>query len=247
LRSWRATVLLPLRKLPPVRGIYGATKDQMPKRALFLAPDAADSLLTLCAKAPGLGFSDIFRSAEASLAAMKTKRGVQPPAFSAHNFGLAVDVDVDGVLSEDGKTRLPGTLKRMGWKYPDLLAFMEEGGWYCHRRDGGRGSEDWHFNYLGSDPERAAACLEGLETSGWSKAAERSIVARFAAQLVLDPEQQQRALAKLRLYSGDFDGDLGPISREAQNAFCRTWDISLTDTVRYQRVLAYVSADVVES
>ena len=61
-----------------VKGIDG----RMPERALWLEPAAAASFVRMEADIKGLVYSDIRRSAEASLAAMQAKSGVQPPGLT---------------------------------------------------------------------------------------------------------------------------------------------------------------------
>jgi hypothetical protein len=222
---------LKLRRLPSSTvGIYGPGKNIMPSRALLLHPDAAASFLAYESEVGGLVYSDIYRSAESSLNAIKTKQGVQPPGFSGHNYGLALDVAVNE------------TLKRRGWTYPQLLAFMESKGWYCFRRDGKRGMEDWHMNYLGTG-DFARQTLSSLVPGQWSKAAEAVIVANYGPALSLSHLDIQKCLARLKVYRGTLDGNIGPLSMEAIRTFCRGWRISVETGPRFQRTLAFVAAD----
>lgn len=224
-----------LRRLPEtVRGIYDLNKngkpdDPMPKRTLLLHPDAFSSFLELV-NAGGMVFSDIFRSAESSLHAVESGRGAQPPGYSGHNFGLATDVAVDE------------TLKARSCTYVQLLEAMALKGWHCYRRDGQRGKEDWHFNYLGTDSKRIlAACIK---RDSWSQAAEESIMSRYAKDFGMQPVEIQAALKKLGMYNGETDGDIGPMSRAAAGAFARAWNLMSSDIAqpRFQRTLAFVSA-----
>ncbi|MDP3767415.1 MAG: peptidoglycan-binding protein [Dehalococcoidia bacterium] len=210
-----------------------AYRGMVPKRARFLHPDAARSLLGLEAATGGLVYTDIFRSAEASLAARSSKRGVQPPGYSAHNYGLAVDLDVGAVL------------RSHRWRYPELVEAMGAHGWYCHRRDlSSTGAENWHFSFLG-DPAHDLVLADSHDRSTWSQPVEARILSYYGADLVLDAEAVQEALAKLRLYSGEIDGKIGPLSREAICAFQRTWDLTPTGAAdaRTQRTLAYCAAE----
>ena len=68
---------------------------------------------------------------------------------------------------------------------------------------------------------------------------------RYKEQFTLSPIQMQEALAKMRLYNGEIDGMLGPISRAAADAFARAWNLGpreFTDA-RFQRTIAFVTAD----
>lgn len=233
-------MILPLVRIPVVDGIYGADRDGdgdgdvFPERMRFLHPDAAPSFLEHLR--PRVEVSDMFRSAEASLAAKASKQGVQPPAFSAHNFGLAIDVDV------------VNTLRAQGWEYGDLLNFMAQHQWYCYRRDGKRGKEDWHFTFLGPEPREILSRIDPRPWLGrrtWSQAAELAIQQRFASQFMVDRVSAQTALQKLRLYSGKIDGKADGLTDQAVGLFARQWSLkpALGDP-RFQRVLAYVAADV---
>lgn len=207
-----------------VRGIYGPDKDQLPTRMRFLHPDAATSFLRF---ADDVVVSDMFRSPESSLQAVREGRGAQPPAFSAHNYGLAIDLD------------LGPTMKR--WKLTskaELDQSLAQQGWFCHRRDHALGHEAWHFNFLGED----AAIPGGLRvTSGLIEA---RIVELHGGSLRPDDRACQEMLAKLRLYAGEIDGDIGPLSREAIHAFQRAWRLRETEGLdaRTRRTLAYVTA-----
>jgi hypothetical protein len=207
-------------------------KGQVPKRARFLAPDAAKSLMELLGRlANNLVLTDVFRSPEASLAARQVKRGVQRPGYSAHNYGLAVDLDIDP------------TLVALKIKYAELLEQMSLGGWFCHRRDGGSGMEAWHFNYgvqshiFLADPQVPAT---------WSKPIEAEITARYGKDFYdYDVLTMQTYLAKLRHYGGELDGRGGPLTREALKSFQRAWLLSDDGSPGpiTKRTLALVAAD----
>jgi len=217
---------LQLASLPTgkVEGVYGAQKNELPYRMRLLAPDAAESYLRELAGA--VVVSDMFRSPESSLAAVRAGRGAQPPSRSLHNFGIAIDLDT-------GRTRkkmvmdlgMPSVSKK------ELDDWMEKRGWYCHRRDHGSGKtkdhpsdESWHYNFLGVG---AMISPTVKSTSGY---AEQEIVKRYGAAWtnVTDKEAQQ-LLTELRLYHGAIDGDLGPLSTEAIRAFQRTWGLIATN------------------
>jgi hypothetical protein len=227
-----------LSMLPSMRGSYDINKDKisndlLPKRMCYLRTEAAKSYLGMTDAT--IILSDVYRTGEASLAARKMKRGVASPAYSGHNYGISWDVDVEG------------TLKANGWAYADLLNYMQSRGWYCHRRDGSRGSEDWHFNYLGDYAQEILAKIKPSSSWGkgtWSLGAELVIQKFYGASFVLTPTDVQSALKKLRLYSGDADGKIGPISQAAIKLFASTWEVSAAHTdVRFQRTLAFIAAD----
>jgi hypothetical protein len=228
---------LHLRRLSNVLGIYGASKNEFPARMSLLQHDAAaafEAVQSLTGQR--LRVSDMFRSPESSLQAMQEKRGVQPPGFSAHNFGLAIDIDVDAMLAALKCTKTV------------LDVTMASKGWYCHRRDHARGMEDWHYNFLG---DNAVRYLAGASPTSTSAAIEMRLVDQFRDDLVLLPEEVQEALTKLRFYAGAIDGSLGPRSKQAVAAFQRAWKLPETSLVdrRTERTLALVSCsfDITES
>ncbi|HKE15216.1 MAG TPA: peptidoglycan-binding protein [Kofleriaceae bacterium] len=216
---------LSLRSLPAqaVRGIYGPSKDQMPERMRYLHPDAAASYLEMADFAV---VSDMFRSPESSLQAVREKRGAQPPSYSAHNYGLAIDLDIDAA-----KKRWNHGSKQA------LDAEMESRGWFCHRRDHTMEFEAWHFNFLGI----GAPIPAGIHST--AGLVEARIVSLYGAGFAPDDTESQRLLAGLRLYAGEIDGDIGPLSRESIRAFQRTWGMPDTGELetRTRRTLAYVT------
>lgn len=224
-----ALLTLNLRRLTNVLGIYGANKDQFPARMSLLQHDAAagfEAVQSLIGQR--LRVSDMFRSPEGSLQAMGEKKGVNPPGYSAHNFGLAIDIDTDAMLTALKATK------------PVLDTTMQSKGWYCHRRDGKRGMEDWHYNYLGENAVRYLACASSTSTSA---AIEMRLVDQFRDDLKLTPVEVQEALAKLRLYAGAIDGQIGPRSKAAIAVFQRAWKLIETAVVdaKTERTLALVS------
>ena len=84
---------------------------------------AALSLMELENKVQ-LIYTSIWRSANGSLWAIKNKKGAMAPGYSAHNYGLAVDLTIDQILEE-----------KILSSYDEILDVMEEHGWHCHRRD----------------------------------------------------------------------------------------------------------------
>jgi len=226
---------LKLAQLPDsVRGIYGPNKSLMPARARYLHPEAARSYMQMHDEAH-IVCSDVFRSAEASLAAIQVKTGVQPPGFSGHNYGFSVDVAVDQMLKE------------RSWTYTQLRDYMSSHHWVGHRRDGKRGSEDWHFNYLGASRNAALSRVEDQIPGTWSRAVEHMILLNYDGAFRMSAEDTQSALKKLGMYKGAIDGELGQLSRAAALAFARAWKLheNTVYTLRFFRTLAYVAADIV--
>jgi hypothetical protein len=222
-------VQLPQLAGPEGDGYHGL----MPRRALLMAPEAAQALLGLERETGGLVYTDIFRSPDATLAAIRSKAGTMPPGYSGHGFGESVDADV---LS---------CLRRLHCSYPAFTDVMARHGYYCHRRDlDATGAESWHFNYFGPDAQRLLSLADVSDHRTWSAPLERLLFEKYGASFVLGPREAQAALTTLCLYHGEIDGDLGRLSREALSAFQRAWGVPDDGalTVRTQRTLAYVTA-----
>lgn len=213
-----------------------AYKGVVPRRARFLEPTAARSLTALlveCGNA--LVFTDVYRSPEASLAARRSKRGIQPPGFSAHNFGIAFDLDV------------AASLRNLRMRYPEMIELLQRHGWFCHRRDlDSSAAESWHQNYLGQDAARYLAEADPQASNTWAWPVEARIAELYGEAFKLSDLEAQQALAALRFYTGDLDGALGPLAREAVGAFQRAWGLPDDGVAgpRTRRVLAVVTADV---
>jgi len=234
-------MILLLAQLPnTIRSIYNGP---MPKRMRFLHPEAAISLLRMEKDLGGLIYSDMYRSAESSLEAMQRKAGVQPPAYSGHNYGFSVDVAVDQIMNEKG------------WDYERLLDEMIAHGWFCHRRDHERGMEDWHFNCLGprshgfasigNHPADYPYLFEIDDGRKWGAPVEKLIQDAYGDSFSLDSVELQISLSELGLYKGDIDGIIGPITMSALHAFQRAWELPETSpNYRTQRTLAFVSATI---
>ena len=228
-------MIISLQSLPSdTDGIYQVNghPHRLPARALYLHPAAAAAFDSLESETGGLVYSDIFRSAEASLVALQTKRGVQPPAYSAHNYGIAFDVAVDE------------TMEKLKISYAQLEVVLEKHGWFCHRRDKTRGFEDWHHNWLGPDPDKFLQYADLREPLSWSRPAEARIVELYGTEFTMSLRDVQSALMKLRLYKGEVDGILGPLTETALHAFQRAWQIPEGPlNARTMRTLAYVACE----
>lgn len=217
---------LVLQQLP--EGLKGSA------RAKYLAPEAAASLKTLEKDTDGLLYTDLWHCATASLLNKRTRRGSHLPGYSPHNFGLAIDLDLEKVLEAKKIT------------YEDLLWILKRRYWFCHRRDGAAdmpGSE--HFNYLG---EAGEECLQQatFDPMSWDKPVEARIFEKHGPDFSLSPAQIQSLLKKLGFFHGEVDGNYDIYFREAVMAFQRAWDLSETGTptMTTQRTLAFVSAEV---
>jgi hypothetical protein len=214
-----------------VVGIYGPKEDQLPTRARYLHPHAAEAYLQHLAGS-GIVVSDMYRSAESSLAAVRAGRGAKAPGYSAHNYGMAIDLDVGRSM----KARSFATKKQ-------LDAFMEHAGFFCHRRDHlitPLKGESHHFNFLGP----GALIPVVKSTSGLIEAKILLLYGIYLAARLSNLEVQE-CLKKLRLYSGDLDGDLGPLSRQAVRVFQRGWGITETGKLdsKTQRTLVFVACE----
>lgn len=213
---------LQLKKLPALRGIYGANKDKLGEHQLFAHPDLFDSITRLEGAGVRLVFSDIFRSAKASLDAKRAKPHlVMPAGFSAHNFGLAVDIDVQAVCKELGLDKR---------KLDELLAGF---GLYCHRIDHKTLAECWHYNALGDDAKRWL----GAMTTSTAPSVEKKIQALYGDALKLSSEEVSAALRSL----GYFDKETS--IRSAVQRFQEHWDLAPDGVAgpKTQRLLAYLT------
>ena len=214
---------------PADEGYHG----QVPERTRMLMPDAAASLLTLEEASGGLVYTDLYRSAQAQLVAHRLKRGTQPVAYSAHGYGFAADLDVDT------------TLRLHSMDYLQLVEFMGEHGWYCHRRDlDPLASESWHFNYLGEGAADFLALADETHAT-WAKPAEARIEQLFGSDFaVADVDLPQLLLAAgIQGVNPDSPPDA---LKAAIEIFQRQWDLSIDGVAGpiTRRTLAYVTATV---
>ena len=223
-----------LKKLAPAPlGIYGQPGSPLPARMAFLHPAAAATFAAADAEAGGLLYSDVYRDAMSSLTAHRQKSGVQRPSYSAHGYGLAFDLAVDE------------SIKKSGRSYPELLALWQRYGWVCYCRDGRRGSEDWHFNWLGPCADEILAQVDASNRSSWWMAAEQNILSLYPEVAErMSGQEIQEALAELGIYRGTVDGNLGPLTVSACAQFGAAWDVPSMGRVM-ERTLRFVSATIV--
>lgn len=228
---------LKLMKLPPLLGPSGdGYHGKMPTRALFAEPNVGRATVLLEQETGGLVYTDFFRTADAQLAAHEGKRGTQKVGYSGHGYGYSFDLEVDA------------TLFRHAWNYDFLIRYLEDRGWHCHRRDGQRGMEDWHFNYFGPDAaQRYLMLADPTQPVTWGRPVEAKIREQYDQDFFLSPTDVQTTLAKLGIYKGEIDSKMGPLTRAAITAFQRAWQLVPDGIpgVMTQRTLAYVAADVV--
>lgn len=217
-------MILSLQQLPGVRG---------PAKFKFLAPDAADALMKIEDDTGRLIYNHIWWDAVLSRYARHMRRGTQLPAYSTHNYGLGVDLDVPAILQEKKIT------------YEDLVYVMRKRGWYAHRRDGvADAPESGHFNFLGSEAQTYLDMVT-LDPSTWFRPGEQRIWERYGRYFVPDQEVIQRQLHQLGFFHGEFDLNCDFYMREAVIAFQRAWDLvenGIPDLI-LQRVLAFVAAE----
>lgn len=203
---------------------------RMPERARKLHPVAARSYINDLSD--HIVITDMYRDAAGSLAAIKAKpRLAKPPGRSGHGFGLSIDIDnIDETIEG-----LRLSSKR------DLDSWMAKRGWYCHRLDGKRDAEEWHYNH-GVCPFLAAG-----ETRS-KYALERRIQFLYGMGFKLSPMEVQERLAELGMYDGEIDGDHGPITRAGIRKFQITWALHVDGIAgkNTQRTLAFVTAEIEE-
>jgi hypothetical protein len=215
--------------------IHGVA-NRMPERALYLEPEAAKSFVNELAEF--MGVSDMLRSPESSLQAVASGRGALPPAYSGHGFGKSID----GLWQR--------AMKLLGLKTKrDLDLWMEARGWFCFWRDGAPShemhgkqtdSETWHYNHFGKgyviDPRVET-------TTGYLEAEIKKLYEPAFQAMLSSVEEQQGALAQLRMYGGEIDGDFGPRSKQAVEVFQRAWALPTSGKVDYRtaRTLAFVT------
>lgn len=184
----------------------------------LLQPDALASLENA---ADRLTFSDVYRSPDSSLRARKEKRGIQRPGYSAHNFGLAIDLAVADCL------------RSLNFDKQSLDSYMLSRGWRCFRSDDLLGPESWHYTF-----EARVHGATGVE---------QAILASLDPGVLTPGDSEcQEMLRELRMFGGTVDGDPGPLTQEAVAIFQRAWGIKPTgrlDTMT-RRTLAVVTAEV---
>lgn len=200
----------------------------------LLDPEAADSLLSLERDTDGLIYLDIWRDGIASLVAKRMSRTSHLPSYSAHNYGLAIDIDVTSILNQ----------KKI--RYEDLLHLMKRRGWYCHRRDGDSNkTNSGHFNYLGQEAERYLVKCS-LDPITWGNPAELMIYERYGMQFPMSLKEAQEKLARLGMFKGKTTGTNDIYTREAVLAFQRAWNLIENGYVddSFCRVLAFITAEI---
>lgn len=201
--------------------------NKMPPRARRLRPNAATSYAAIHDK---IIVSDMFRTPESSLAAVESGRGALMPSYSSHGYGLAIDVDVTPSMKLVGaKTKT------------DFDTWMRGQGWICHRRDGLREHEEWHYDF--DEAKLLSSALTSADRT-CQRAREVMLDTLYGDAWVLTKVDTQTALRALGFYHGEIDGVLGPISKAAVSAFQRAWHLTADGIPgpKTQRVLWFVWA-----
>lgn len=108
-------------------------------------------------------YTDMYRDAVGSAKAYETKKGAQKPGFSAHNYGVAIDIAVDA------------TMKRHKVNYNQLVHTLISFGWTPYQGVSQSGlykreTEDWHFNFIGDygyRPWNPGTSQRGQQALAW--------------------------------------------------------------------------------
>ncbi len=250
------------------RGAYGGDGDDedtepgdfIPKRYRYLHTDAHRAMLAVENAHPGVFYySDVFRNASGSKGRREKNRAGRirqgksaiytgkKPGFSAHSYGLCFDLDVDRSLEN-----LRDHLDDQEIDKADLDAILRQHGWWCHRDgpirgDHKRGSEDWHFNYLGDDPDRWLG-HSGQKTSGGVEAKVQYLHGPFT----LDPQGVDEHLIRLGCMADvDSQKQRAALRKDAIKKFQIAWTLvkpnGEPDGVAgpvTQRTLLYVAAEL---
>ena len=226
----------------PLRSIYKNKAGELvnlPARVAFGHPSLVNAVEKLERDKVRLVYSDFFRSAAASLARRRefaAKGGPQlakRPGESPHNFGCAIDIDVNAALRE-----LRLTKKQLD----ELLASY---GLYCHLFDHSLAAESWHYNALGSHPEQ---WLKFASPKSTSRAVEAKIQALYGNEFSLTRDQIINALRDPR--AGRVFLNVEPTTERVKAAvigFQKFWDLDADgipgrDT---QRLLSYLTCNIV--
>ena len=212
-----------------VTGIYkvGGSANKMPTRTRRLHPKARESFIEISGS---LVISDMFRTPESSLQAVLDGRGALMPSYSAHGYGLSLDIDITKAM------------KVLGFKKKAQFdEFMASHNWLCHRLDGLREFEEWHYDY---DLDGLVSANVLPKHRSRQPAREKMLQTVYGAAWALTAKDAQVGLKELGLYSGAIDGIFGKLSKQALLAFQRAWKLK-TDGVlsdQSKRVLWFVAA-----
>lgn len=188
----------------------------LPDRMRYLDAAAAPSFLTLAEE--GLTVTDVYRSVQTSANIYGSRKGAARPGSSGHNWGLSIDIDVTDAM------RLFLVDTKRG-----LDISMAARGWYCHRLDGVRGHEEWHYNYFGMWAPQGKFSSDDLD---------RRILQlhpHLKSDFAIDDEQKMLTLAGYEC--GAIDGIAGPKTRAARAAFRSQHRIGDNEDLHYRRAL----------
>jgi len=232
-------LVLPLCQIPPtVLGTYPLIDGKanrspsglLPERFRWLEPSAAASFMRMDSRwdrRPRA--SDMLRSAAESLHAIETKTGTKAPGLSGHGYGICIDVDVEDCLQRFGlRTKV------------ELDHWMQDNGWWCHRKDGKLGPESWHYSFFGDQADHFG--VNQVDEYDTSHALERKILELYGSGLNLTAEEATAALEALHFDAGDLS--FAPMAQAGVKAFQRAWDLRATGILDAGtiRTLAFVTA-----
>ncbi len=211
-------------RVPPemVRGGYPIgkhTPNGMPLRALMVHPEVWQAFRVV---APRIVITDLTRTAESSLARMKTAPGLtQAPGYSHHNVGGAFDLDIMASVKHGG-------YRNRAAMDEDLIELGFPPFWWLAGANAPPpnkpGSETWHHSWLTRD-------LHMREPHSRSTAAAAEVLMlRWYPWLDVSTwtdkdRTAQYCLARLGHYHGAIDGAFGPLSRTALAMFQRALQV----------------------
>lgn len=183
----------------------------------------------------GAVYKSIYETPDDTRRAFQSQAVAEAPGYSAHGYGLAIDIDIDA------------TMALRNWNYKQLMEAFASCGWFCHRRDGqGYGTASQHFNFLLPSPSLYLALTEAHLQSSWSKAVEDKINDMYGASFVMTARTVQAALTKLGYYDGTVDGNFDLHGVAAVQKFQSEWCLAEDGVAgaKTQRVLSFVTADI---
>lgn len=152
----------------------------------------------------------------ASDAASAARLTVADPGQSEHHTGLAFDITVPGTYFRD--TEQAKWLAEHCWDYGFIIRYQEE-----KQPITGYMAEPWHVRYVGTAHSLIMRdenlCLEEyLAQKGLARITITPVTLQSGSKGAL-VEQLQRRLAELGYYTGAIDGDFGPGTQAAVEAF----------------------------
>lgn len=202
----------------------------------YLDKEAAFSLVLVERDTGGLVYTEMWRDALSSILVRRTNTSTPPPGYSAHNYGLSIQID------------MRASMKVKKLSHDDLTKILERHGWFCQRRDEGFDISEvgaCQFNYFGKDHDKYLSKASQDATS-WLTPSEFYIWEKYRDDFQLETADVQNKLGSLGLYRGTITGQRDLYTREAIMAFQRTWEISQSGApdMTLCRVLSFVTAEL---